>query len=96
MSVTSNPIPNGGAIYSTADTADTHIGNITGNFVGNHVINPMNYSYGGAIFNASARNYLTYIGDIKGNFIGNYLSSQRNTHGGAILQFRWPDRQHYR
>ncbi len=75
---------NGGAIYSTADTADTHIGNITGNFVGNHVINPMNYSYGGAIFNASARNYLTYIGDIKGNFIGNYLSSQRNTHGGAI------------
>ena len=68
-------IAQGGVIYNGGA-----IGNITGDFIGNHA---SSYDYdanGGAIYNEGGT-----IGDITGDFISNYVSSKNGeTTGGAI------------
>ena len=74
----------GGAIYNSGNKTNSSIQGIRGNFIGNHVTNPMNFSFGGAIHNSAAGKGTARIGDIDGSFVGNYLSSDRITFGGAI------------
>ena len=67
----------GGAIYNSDKGS---IGNITGDFTGNHVSGAN--ANGGAIGNSGD------IGYIKGNFVGNYASSNStySVSGGAVAQ----------
>lgn len=71
----------GGAIYN-----NSIIGNISGDFIGNHSYTTISGgAYGGAIYNARGAE----IGDITGNFIGNYAHAIHQTvglyaDGGAI------------
>ena len=73
---------NGGAVYNSENGT---IGNITGDFIGNHASSSYTYSSasGGAIYNSENGT----IGTITGDFIGNYVSSSGTVSyasGGAV------------
>lgn len=70
------------------------IGNIIGDFIGNHVSSVIYSSYGGAIFNGTTKfdyttsNGYASLGDITGNFIANYaVSVNDSAYGGAISNY---------
>ena len=70
----------GGAVYN-----HNTIGNITGDFIGNHASSSYTYSSasGGAIYNSENGT----IGTITGDFIGNYVSSSFFASGGAVYNY---------
>ena len=72
-----NKAATGGAIYN-----DGTIGNITGNFIGNHAHG--GFSWGGVISNYGSAMLTPIIANITGNFIGNYVSTNGNIGGGVI------------
>ena len=57
----------GGAIYNYADESTATIGDITGDFIGNHANVTVGGSQGGAIYNGGI------IGNIEGDFNNNYI-----------------------
>ena len=73
---------NGGAVYNSENGT---IGNITGDFIGNHASSSYTYSSasGGAIYNSENGT----IGTITGDFIGNYVSSSFFASGGAVYNY---------
>ena len=78
-----NSAKNGGAIYNAAGyLGDTTLGNITGDFIGNHAeIN------GGAIYNYKGYAANITLGNFQGNFLNNYVKTSTDTEialGGAI------------
>ncbi|MDO4219301.1 MAG: DUF6273 domain-containing protein [Synergistaceae bacterium] len=71
----------GGAIYNSSK--NSKIGDITGDFIGNFVLNqnPTNAdARGGAIYNLQSAS----IGNIYGDFIGNFVKGAQWVYGGAI------------
>ncbi len=73
------------------------VGNITGDFIGNHIDTTDESGYGGAIYNKnnnayeadgySAEKFYSTVGNIKGDFIGNYVTGATKASGGAIYNY---------
>lgn len=66
---------NGGAIYNKSS-----MGDISGDFLGNSIVNHDSSIRGGALYNYTSGT----IQDITGDFINNYVSSQQDGDAGAI------------